>query len=84
MPGLKRRGPIGEGAMTGRRLGRCNPDNKGKTDEQINLSRESHPTAQSGQGLGMGGGCHRNRNGSGMGKGVGAGKRVGMRNRGNA
>jgi hypothetical protein len=30
MPGLNRRGPNGEGAMTGRRQGRCNPENKGK------------------------------------------------------
>lgn len=30
MPGLNRTGPFGEGPKTGRGLGRCNPDNKGK------------------------------------------------------
>lgn len=30
MSGLNRRGPSGEGPMTGRRMGRCNPDNKRK------------------------------------------------------
>jgi len=39
MPGLNRRGPNGEGPMTGRRAGRCNPDNKGKTDDEILQSR---------------------------------------------
>ena len=37
MPGLNRRGPNGEGPMTGRRMGRCNPDNKGKIDDEILL-----------------------------------------------
>ena len=35
MPGLNRKGPNGKGAMTGKRMGRCNPDNKGKTDDEI-------------------------------------------------
>lgn len=39
MPGLNRRGPNGEGAMTGRRMGRCNPANKGKTDDEILQNR---------------------------------------------
>ena len=48
MPGLNRRGPNGEGAMTGRRMGRCNPANKGKTDDEIlqNSTSES-PTSPS-------------------------------------
>lgn len=74
MPGLNRRGPNGEGAMTGRRLGRCNPDNKGKTDDEINLLRASHPK----QGLGQGSGQ------SGLGQGNGLGRRRGLRLRGNA
>ncbi len=72
MPGLNRRGPNGEGAMTGRRLGRCNPDNKGKTDDEINLLRASHPK----QGLGQGNGQN------GRGNGLGRGR--GLRLRGNA
>lgn len=39
MPGLNRRGPNGEGPMTGRKMGRCNPDNKGKTNEEIFQNR---------------------------------------------
>jgi hypothetical protein len=35
MPNLNRKGPNGEGAMTGRKMGKCNPENKGKTDEEI-------------------------------------------------
>jgi hypothetical protein len=65
MPGLNRRGPNGEGAMTGRRQGRCNPENKGKTEEDILKSRES--IAPRGRGLGhLGGGF---RHGKGMGFG---------------
>jgi hypothetical protein len=37
MPGLNRKGPLGEGPRTGRGLGRCNPQNKGKTEEEILL-----------------------------------------------
>lgn len=46
MPGLNRKGPLGEGAMTGRKLGRCNPDNKGKTDEEIVRDREQQQQGQ--------------------------------------
>jgi hypothetical protein len=41
MPGLNRRGPSGEGAMTGRKLGRCQPENKGAAEEAIMQSRET-------------------------------------------
>ena len=34
MPGLNRKGPLGEGPRTGRGLGRSNPQNKGKTEEE--------------------------------------------------
>ena len=39
--GLNRRGPNGEEPMTGRRMGRCNHDNKGKTDNEILQSRNT-------------------------------------------
>lgn len=32
MPGLNRTGPQGEGPMTGRKQGKCNPKNRKKTD----------------------------------------------------
>ncbi len=35
MPGLDRRGPQGEGPMTGRGMGQCNSDNRGETGNEI-------------------------------------------------
>lgn len=77
MPGLNRRGPQGEGPMTGRRMGRCNPDNKGKTDDEILQNRDS--SAEPGQGMGRGFGLGR-RFGLGRGQG-GAGRGLGRQNR---
>lgn len=67
MPGLNRRGPNGEGAMTGRRMGRCNPDNKGKTDDEIlqNRASESQTNPSFGRGRGFGQG-----QGQGFGRGL--------------
>jgi hypothetical protein len=79
MPGLNRKGPNGEGAMTGRRMGRCNPDNKGKTDDEILQNRTPAEPLGQGMGQGMGRGLGRGRE---LGKGLGEGK--GMRLRGEA
>jgi hypothetical protein len=77
MPGLNRKGPSGEGSMTGRRMGRCNPANKGKTDQEIlsncnnidNISENSNtPSFGSGSRCGPGKGLGRGQ-GSVMGKG---------------
>ncbi len=79
MPGLNRRGPNGEGPMTGRKMGRCNPDNKGKTDDEILQSRNETSQGQGnffGRGLGRG-------KGHGFGKGLGLGRGQAMRFRGN-
>ncbi len=60
MPGLNRKGPNGEGAMTGRRLGQCSPENKGKSVEEIlaqRVNNENLPKAEqttSGNGMGRG------------------------------
>ena len=35
MPGIDRTGPAGQGSMTGRRMGRCNPSQTGKTDDEF-------------------------------------------------
>jgi len=75
MPGLNRQGPNGEGSMTGRRMGRCNPDNKGKTDDEI--LQDSSQTTQGrwhfwGRGLGRG-------RGRGLDRGLGFGRGKGMR-----
>lgn len=55
MPGFDRKGPEGEGPMTGRKLGRC----KGNTDSPRNLGRGAQDGrgrkirgSQSGRGLG--------------------------------
>jgi len=74
MPNLNRKGPNGEGAMTGRKMGRCNPENKGKTDEEILQSKGS--SSEIGMGLGQGYG-----RGRGFGKGLGRG--MGLRFREN-
>ena len=74
MPGLNRRGPNGEGSMTGRRMGRCNPDNKGKTDDEIlqNRTSESQTNPPFGRGRGFG---------QGQGRGFGRGLRRFLRMR---
>ena len=67
MPGLNRKGPQGEGSMTGRKMGRCNPDNKGKTDDEILQNKVS--SVEPGQGFGRGQGLGRGQGGPGRGLG---------------
>jgi hypothetical protein len=77
MPGLNRKGPLGEGPMTGKKMGRCNPENRGKTEEEITQNRNpesSEPNKTMGWGLGRG-------RGRGLGRGLGLGR---GRFRGNA
>jgi len=62
-------------------MGHCNPENKGKTDEEILLNRT--PAEQLGQGMGQGIGRGFGR-GCGLGRGRGLGKGKGMRFRGEA
>lgn len=73
MSGLNRRGPMGEGPMTGRRMGRCNPVNKGKTMEEIIQNNESSVHPEQGFGLGRG---------RRLGRGMGFGRGMGMQFRG--
>jgi len=77
MPGLNRKGPNGEGTLTGRRMGRCNPDNKGKTVEEFLQSRNSSTPTEQVEGRGQG-------RGQGLGKGLGLGRGMGKRLGGNA
>ncbi|MDD2437071.1 MAG: DUF5320 domain-containing protein [Massilibacteroides sp.] len=67
MPGLNRKGPNGDGAMTGRKMGRCNPDNKGKTDNEIIQNRMTFPSENQEMKYGQGRG-----RGRGFGRGFGA------------
>lgn len=68
MPGLNRRGPNGEGPMTGRKTGRCNPDNRGKSEEEI-LQSLNATNQEQGNFFGRGLGRRR-----GFGRGLGRGQ----------
>jgi len=49
MPNFNRKGPHGSGQLTGRKMGKCNPENKDKTiDEIIKMQGANF---QNGQGL---------------------------------
>jgi hypothetical protein len=77
MPGLNQTGPMGQGPKTGRGMGRCNPDNKGKTDDEILQNKDSslEPEQRLGRGLGL-------ERGFGMGRGQGGpGRGLGRQNR---
>ncbi|MFA6334922.1 MAG: DUF5320 domain-containing protein [Bacteroidales bacterium] len=76
MPRLNGRGPNGEGPMTGRNMGRCNPDNKGLSEEEI--LKNSTSSSQKGMGLRRGAGAK-----NGLGKGLGQGRGNAGRFRGN-
>mgnify|MGYP003865527871 CR=1 FL=1 len=73
MPNLDKSGPMGEGPMTGRKQGRCNPKNKGLTKEEI-LQQEENQQNPPARGLGLGLGLRRRgRRGPGRG-GAGRGR----------
>ncbi len=77
MPGLNQTGPMGQGPKTGRGMGRCNPDNMGKTDDEISQIKDS--SQEPGQGMGRGLGLGR---GFGLGRGQGGpGRGLGRQNR---
>lgn len=52
MPGFNRRGPENEGAKTGRGMGRCNPANHGKTDEEIVRGNKFQTLSDNSAGIG--------------------------------
>lgn len=66
MPGLNRRGPNQEGPMTGRKLGKCNPENRGRSEEEILQNRMNTESSSFSAGRGR-----RLGRGNGMGKGFG-------------
>ncbi len=70
MPNLNHNGPTGEGPRTGNKQGKCNPENKGLSDEAIIKKRESSKTIGQGQGDGLG---------KGRGRSIGQGKGRGNR-----
>jgi predicted Fe-Mo cluster-binding NifX family protein len=74
MPNLNHKGPQGDGPQTGNKQGKCNPENKGLSDEAIKEKREM--TKGKGENHGIGSGL-----GQGKGKGRGRGQGLGRKNR---
>lgn len=73
MPGLNRKGPCGQGAMSGKGTGYCNPENKGKSVQTNPQNQMSSPRPGRERG---------SEAGRGFGKGLRTGR--GMRFRGNS
>lgn len=68
MPNFDRTGPKGQGAMTGRKKGRCNEAKTASTEKSTEQSAENKEVVY---GLGRGG---KPRGGGGLGKGGGKGQ----------
>lgn len=71
MPGFNQTGPMGQGAMTGRRMGSCansGANSKNQTTESKDNVNPNKPEDFQGRGLGLGRGRGRGRNGFGMGR----------------
>ena len=88
MPNFNQKGPMGEGPMTGRRMGRCTNmgvTRRGKTtEEKENIDNPINDNPQ-GQGMGRGRGRGMGRgmkNGMGQGQGGGIGQNRGGRGMG--
>ena len=92
MPNLNQKGPMGEGPMTGRRMGRCTnyvarrnnqttQENENRENPIIDIVQEQRQGLGRGRrmGRGMGNGIGQNRGGRGMGRsGGGGGRGTGM------
>lgn len=76
MPGFNRKGPDGEGAMSGRGRGGCNPSNRVSNNFDVLEGAGMNVPFRQGAGRGMGQGQGR---GQGQGQGRGMGQGQGMR-----
>lgn len=76
MPNLNHKGPQGDGPQTGNKQGKCNPENKGLSDEAIKEKRE----IKKGKGGNRGGGSGLGQ-GKGQRKNSGRGQSLGRKNR---
>ena len=74
MPGLNQTGPMGQGAMTGRKMGKCT--NFGARNQSANAENATENTPVNGRGMGRGLG----RGQGGMGMGLGRRKQNGNKN----
>ena len=70
MPGFNQRGPMGDGPMTGRRMGRCTSYGAQEVHNRENLS-DNTPEQVYGRGLGRGPRAGMGMGGRGMGRGRG-------------
>ena len=59
MSGLNRKGPDDQGPMTGRRMGLCNPGNRGKAAQENPQNQMPSPQPGQGRGLGKGRGLRK-------------------------
>jgi hypothetical protein len=87
MPGFNQKGPMGQGPMTGRRMGRCtnfgaNPKDQpvAENEDASNLAADNLPAQGLGLGRGRGLGLGRGQGGAGFGRG-GGGRGMGRQNR---
>ena len=70
MPGLNQKGPMGQGSMTGRRMGRCtNYGEKNRQQPNNDIQNNTQPSNLFDRGVGFG---HRSQ---GRGRGLGLGNR---------
>lgn len=76
MPNYDRTGPQGEGSLTGRQMGKCNPENKDTEPDDSTPGQGFQNRFRGGQEMGQGRG-----RGRGLGRGFGRGRGLG---RGNA
>ncbi len=75
MPRRDGTGPMGQGSMTGRRMGFCNTNNVDNQDADIARGAGMGTVRGSGSGMGLGRGS-----GMGLGRGAGMGRRGGACN----
>ena len=72
MPGFNQKGPMGQGSMSGRKMGKCT--NFGtNVKQQTSVDNVTSPETKAGRGFGAG-------NGMGQGRGMGMGRQHRFRN----
>lgn len=67
MPNYNRKGPENKGPMTGRKMGKGNPENKGLTEEEIARKNEKESGGNKGRGSKDGSGKNKGRGRKGFG-----------------
>ena len=73
MPGFDQTGPVGQGPMTGRRMGRCTNYGAGRRNQPMNANANENLPTEDASGFGFGRGFR--------GRGRGRGRGMGLQNR---